>query len=347
MRSNIAIGVGALLTGLAIGFHGPTEGGRVMVSANSLEKDVSTSRSGRVEGIGYVEPRLEMRRLAFKGGGLLAVCGAKPGDRVRKGEAIAVLDDTSANTTVELMKCRLEVAQAQAAEVKAGVNPHRVRACEIRVETLREQARYWRAEAARLKKLRGSASVSETVYEDTATKALQAESALREQEAELTHLREMVTPEQRAVADAKVRLAVAELLDARQRLADTRLTAPFDGVVLRYLKREGEGASPLMPPEPVVLFGDMTRLQVRAEIDERHAQRLVVGQAAEVYGRNLAGRTFQGSVIEVERAMGAKTVFTRASSERKDLSVLQIVILLGADFNAPVGLQVDVGVRVN
>jgi hypothetical protein len=93
------------------------------------------------------------------------------------------------------------------------------------------------------------------------------------------------------------------------------------------------------------LFGDLSRLRVRAEIDERFVKDLCVGQTAEAYGRNLLGKTYPGRVVEVERIMGGKTVFTRASAERKDLSVLQVVIEMESGFSAPVGLQVDVSVH--
>jgi HlyD family secretion protein len=116
---------------------------------------------------------------------------------------------------------------------------------------------------------------------------------------------------------------------------------PFDGTILKLLKREGEGVSNSLP-EPVLLFGDLSHSRVRAEIDERFVKELHVGQAAEVYGRTLLGKTFRGQVVEVEKVMGDKTVFTRASTERKDLNVLQIVIDMDSDFSAPVGLQVDV-----
>jgi hypothetical protein len=51
-------------------------------------------------------------------------------------------------------------------------------------------------------------------------------------------------------------------------------------------------------------------------------------------------------VVEIEKIMGDKTVFTKASSERKDLHVLQVVIEVEPGFSAPVGLQVDVRIRV-
>ena len=88
-------------------------------------------------------------------------------------------------------------------------------------------------------------------------------------------------------------------------------------------------------------------LRVRAEVDERFVRQLAAGQAAEVYGRNLAGGVYRGRVCYVEQVMGDKTVFTRSASERKDVNVLQVVIDMVPDFRAPPGLQVDVRVHAS
>jgi hypothetical protein len=56
---------------------------------------------------------------------------------------------------------------------------------------------------------------------------------------QLLYLRNYVTPEQRALLEAKLRHAQANLELAEERLQETRLVAPFDGTVLEVLKRGG------------------------------------------------------------------------------------------------------------
>jgi HlyD family secretion protein len=238
----------------------------------------------------------------------------------------------------------VELAQAEADHVNVGTNPYKVKVVEETVARLREKVRHKRSEAERYRRLVGARSASPQEYETVETQLRQAEVELREQEAELVYLRKVVTPEQRAMLATKVQHARAALELAEERLRETRLVAPFDGTVLKLLKREGEGTSALLP-DPVVLFGDLSRLRVRAEIDERFVQHLAVGQTAVIYGRNLAGKSYRGQVVQLEPLMGDKTVFTRASSERKDLNVLQVLLDLGPDFRAPVGLQVDVKIE--
>jgi hypothetical protein len=85
---------------------------------------------------------------------------------------------------------------------------------------------------------------------------------------------------------------------------------------------------------------------VRAEIDERYVCLLHEGQSARVFGRGLGEKSYSGTVVAVKRLMGNKTVFSRASSERKDLDVLQVLIDMPEAFRAPLGLQVDVELTV-
>jgi HlyD family secretion protein len=206
---------------------------------------------------------------------------------------------------------------------------------------LREKLRHCSSEAERHRMLIATRSTSAQEYDAVATLRNQSELELKEQEAELEHLRQYITPEHQAMLAATIRHAQAQLGLTEQRLRETKLVAPFDGQVLKMLKREGEGVS-AFEPEAVVLFGDRSRLRVRAEIDERFVRRIAVGQRAVVHGRNLEGMSFGGRVASLEPIMGDKTVFTRGSSERKDLDVLQVIIDFGADFQAPIGLQVDV-----
>jgi HlyD family secretion protein len=98
----------------------------------------------------------------------------------------------------------------------------------------------------------------------------------------------------------------------------------------------------LTDEEPAILFADLGRLRVRAEVDERFVHELHAGMPAEIYGRTLGKDIHQGAVTLVKRVMGPKTVFARSAVERVDLDVVQLFVDMPADFQAPVGLRVDV-----
>jgi len=97
--------------------------------------------------------------------------------------------------------------------------------------------------------------------------------------------------------------------------------------------------------DPVLLFADLSHLRVRAEVDETYALRLRTGQKCVVITRDEAHAEIHGTVATVKQMMGAKTVFSHASTERKDLDVRQVLIQLPAGKELPVGLQVDVKIE--
>lgn len=297
----------------------------------------------RVQGIGHVEPVSEVRKLVMRAGGVVKLCYVEAGDAVRRGDVLLELDDATRRAEVEAARRNLEVARAEAEHVEAGINPFRIAAVELTVGRLQEKLRHLHTEADRARALLARDTASPQEYEAVNSLRLQCEMELKEQEAELLHLRNHVTPERKAVLEAKVGHARATLAMAEERLREARLPAPFDGTVLKLLKREGEGT---FETEPVVLFGNTARLRIRAEIDERYVQNISVGQAALIHGRNLGNRSHRGRVVVLEPIMGDKTVYTRASSERKDLDVMQVLIDPGPDFQALTGLQVDVTILV-
>ena len=338
MKWTLLIGMVATVTGIA-SWRLTLTG--TQSSRDSLDRCAAAPAAVEIHGIGYVEPVSELRKLMLRTGGVVKRCFVNVGDTVRKDQPILELEDATQRAEVDLARKNLELAQASAAHVTAGINPYRLKAVEQTVERLREKLRHGRSEAERHRRLIATRSTSAQEYDAVETLRRQSELELKEQEAELEHLRQYITPEHQAMLAATVRHAQAQLAWMEQRLRETKLVAPFDGQVLKLLKREGEGVS-AFDPEAVVLFGDLSRLRVRAEIDERFVRRVAVGQRAVVHGRNLDGISLSGQVASLEPIMGDKTLFTHGSSERKDLDVLQVIIDLGADCQAPVGLQVDV-----
>jgi HlyD family secretion protein len=318
----------------------------ILLAERSADPNVSAAPSPPVDmlvvqGVGYVEPDSEVRKLMMRTGGVIKKCNFRVGELVRKDQVILELENATQSADFEVARKNVVMLQADAANVNAGVNPYQIKVIEQAIERLREKLRHCKVEAERHRTMRAAKSASQQGAEAAETLFRQAEVELKEKEAELEHLKHFVIPENRAWQQARVQHAQASLALAEERLRETKLLAPFDGTVLKLLKQEGEGVRSF-EPEAVILFGDLSKLRVRAEIDERFVTQLEVGQEAIIYGRNVQGRSYQGKVVLVEKIMGDKTVFSRASSERKDLHVLQALIEMGPEFKAPAGLQVDV-----
>lgn len=298
-----------------------------------------------VQAIGFTEPLSELRLLTLDVDGVIAKCHVAVGQAVAQGELLMELENSEEQAAVALAAADVKLSEAELAQLTAGVNPYRIQAAERERDLLAENQRHAQQEYDRLRGLTRTV-VSAEQMDKADSQLRQTKIALARQEAELLHLRNFVRSEDVDVARAKVAAAQSKLQFAEKQLARTRLRAPFDGVVLELLKREGDGLR-MGDPRPVAVFGDVSRLRVRAEVDERHAVRIRRGQSATIFGRNLGQRKYQGTIGQVKTLMGDKTVFTNAPDERKDLDVLEVLIDMDAEFNVPVGLRVDVAIDVS
>ncbi len=90
----------------------------------------------RIEGIGIVEPASEVRRLMFRAGGVIRSCLVQTGDKVRQGNLLIELDNSTQRADLELARRQLDQARADAADINAGVNPYRLKVLEHTLDRL-------------------------------------------------------------------------------------------------------------------------------------------------------------------------------------------------------------------
>jgi HlyD family secretion protein len=299
-----------------------------------------------VQGIGYIEPVSDVRNLSFKGGGVIADCKAEIGKRVRAGDVLMALDDAAERRTLAVAEKELDLARADRDDVLAGVNKFEITAAAETLEVAKHRMRLTEQEFHRNDEMVKKRVTTQSDRDNCVSAYQQASAEVRRAEANLLRLQHFVTPEHKQVMENKVLLASARKDQAARTVADMRLLAPMDGTVLEILRREGESVSVFLH-EPVIVFGDPARLRVRAEIDERYVRAVKPGQRVTVYGRALNRQTYRGKVALVKDLMGKRTIFTRSSTERKDLDVVQVFIAMGADFVAPAGLRVDVAITID
>ncbi|MEZ0388406.1 MAG: HlyD family efflux transporter periplasmic adaptor subunit, partial [Verrucomicrobium sp.] len=136
-----------------------------------------------------------------------------------------------------------------------------------------------------------------------------------------------------ALADVKQTQILVDRLDVR---------APRDGVILQVNTRAGEYATNVKD-SPVMVLGDLERLQVRADVDEQNAGRIREGQAGIVYIKGDTKTAIPLEFIRVEPYVIPKVSLTGSSTERVDTRVLQVIYSL----QIPKGLRLYVGQQVD
>jgi HlyD family secretion protein len=185
---------------------------------------------------------------------------------------------------------------------------------------------------------RGAISRTEFDSADREYRVASARLEAVKERAALTH--EGYRPEEKRRAEAELERAKGQLAEGRAMLAKTIITSPLDGVVLRKKLRAGEAVS-ANATTPIIVLGDLSKLHIRADVDETDIGRLAVGQPAYVMADAYGDRKFTGRVVRIGQILGRKNVRTDEPTERVDKKILETLIELDPGQNLPVGLRVD------
>ncbi len=153
----------------------------------------------------------------------------------------------------------------------------------------------------------------------------------------------MVAKAQAQASEALLRSAVADVKQSEVLVERLTVAAPRDGVILQVNIRAGEYAS-TQPKVPSMVLGDLEKLQVRADVDEQNAVRIMKGQAAKAFVKGDSVTAIPLSFVRIEPYVIPKVSLTGASTERVDTRVLQVIYSLQRPKEKPlyVGQQVDV-----
>jgi HlyD family secretion protein len=199
---------------------------------------------------------------------------------VTKGQLLAVLDDVD-------LRQQVEVAQAGIAAAHASLDL--VIADKRRTEAILEQARrdYQRSQNLT------SAQVSTSEEFEKASEALAvAEAGIERAEAAIMESHKQILTAERTLAYHQARLT------------DTRMEAPFDGLIVKRHRDPGDVA---VPGTAVLSLIATDVIWVSAWVDETEMARLAPGQKAEVVFRSEPEQVYQGEVLRLGRESDRET----------------------------------------
>lgn len=184
---------------------------------------------------------------------------------VRRGQVVARLDPA--------------LFEAQVGQARANVATGRANAERIRVAVVEAARALKRAAELRAKELN-----SESDLEAAQTALESAEANVR-------------------AAEAQVAQAEAAVNSATVNLEHTVITAPVDGIVISRNVDVGQTvAASLQAPTLFTIAGDLTHMQVHANISEADVGRIQVGQEATFTVDAYPGRRFQGRMTQIRNS---------------------------------------------
>lgn len=244
-------------------------------------------------------------RIGAEVSGRLASLKVAPGDRVRKGDLLAVLDNPDLAALVGEARAAAASARAERERIYSGMRPEDVAIADESVQTARANLVLARQQNDRAVALLAKNTASRKAADEAAAALAQAEADLALMQAEAAAARAGPTAEERALADARVKSAEAAVALLVARHAKTQLVAPVDGAVGIRVCEPGEILSPGKPVLTMTVDGPWFAFTLR----EDELRGLTVGTAVSLTAPG--GRTVAARVTEL-RPLGEFAIWRAA-----------------------------------
>jgi HlyD family secretion protein len=279
--------------------------------------------------------------LAFNVAGRVAGMPAEEGDRVAAGDVLARLERDRFRHEVAAAEARVAGRRARLDELERGTRAEEIEQARARVASAEARLETARREFARIETLAGDDFASQRRLDEVRAARDEAEAALKVARADLAVAVEGPRREAIRAARADLAAAEAELALARERLEDSALTAPFDGIVR---SRVVEPGAVVDAARPVYLLARTEPLEVRAYVAEPDLGRIAPGMAVEVVSDGRPDRPHAGRIgfISPTAEFTPKTVYT--PEVRASLVYRLRVVVEGAGEGLRQGMPVTVRV---
>ena len=291
--------------------------------------------------VGRIDSEDEARHLVASADGVISRVLVNRGDRVIAGQPLMEID--CAPRQAEAQARRADAAQAdRAAGTAASGSTADLAIARAEVDGAAAQLANEAAQLRRAQDIYQRGFLSRSGYDAKIQAHAAAEAHLRAAKARQTDLERGRRPAEIAEASSAAFAAHAHATAAGKLAEQCFVKSPISGVVLQILRREGEfsGAS---QGTPLLVVGDLSQLVVRAEIGERDAAQVHLGQRAEVWIDG-GGQHWQGRVVHIASIMGRRSARSLDPTDRFDRDIREVFIAF--DSGTPpalVGLRVTVG----
>lgn len=230
-------------------------------------------------------------QLAFQDTGRIHKLMVDEGDEVHKGQLLASLDPVRYRYAVDELKAQMDAQQQLLDRLLAGSRPQEIEKARADVEA--RQARLVDAQRT-YRRIRNLSLVNQVSKQQLDN----AESTLKTARAELIAAQQALSlaiegPRKQDIARARATLKSlqAALGLAEQKLKDTRLYAPENGIIRNRILEPG---AMVFVSRPVFTLALINPVWVRAYVPEPDLGKIREGMPAEIVSDSFPGKTYRG-----------------------------------------------------
>jgi HlyD family secretion protein len=330
----------AAIAAIALGFAVTSGIGRDAGAAYAQSTTAVAPAQWAASATGRVEPKDGEVRIASQTPGRIVEVLARTNDVVKSGDLLARLDDQEIYVKLAAALAEVGVREREREEEKVtglALDRRNAEDAVAAAERALFSARETFDNALRAFKANGGSAEVVNVERAKVADALAKVDADRKALAALNAKPDMPLHQR---LESSLATARAELTSTEIALERTRIRAPGDGTVLNMIAKVGETAVP-SPESSLLVFGDLTSLRLRAEVEERDAAKVRVGQKVIVKADAFPDQEFEGSVTSISQSLGQPRIATRGPRRPNDVEVVEVMVAL--DGNPPLftGMRVD------
>lgn len=268
---------------------------------------ISVSATGRVEAEREVE-------IKSKASGEVIKVFADVSDTVKQGQMLFKLDPTDEERSVARLEASLAMSKAKLEQVRLGASAAEAKLAadtsraEADLKSAEAEQREYAARLERARQLFEQKVISREEYDTSVTKGVQTESSLANARTKMEDLKVQAieldrTRQEIPIAMAQVDNDSVSLADARQRLKETEVFSPIDGVVSNRTVQEGlivaSGVSNVGGGTTAMKLIDLSRIYSIAAVDEADISGVIPGVKAVITADAYKGMEFPGEVVRV------------------------------------------------
>lgn len=245
----------------------------------------------------------------------------KEGQRVKKGQLLAQLENVQSSADVTAMRASVEVSQTDAVAAEAAYKTALADLNRAKADAERTKLDWDRAEG-----LYKEALIAKAEYDTRKNAWLVADAGLAQAQARVAQAKAQLESAGRRIHQNR-----ANLTRASDVLQKTTYAAPFDGVVTNLPVREGETVVigiQNSPGSTLMTIANLSVITAEVRVDETDIVNVKLGQAADVTIDAIPKKSFKAVVTEIGdnaivRSTGvATTQQTASSQEAKDFKVV-------------------------
>src|SRR6266849_406803 len=272
----------------------------VSISVYESRKDIVTVQTARAQRLdlasivsasGEIKPKTYVN-IGANAFGKITKLYVKEGDRVKKGQLLAQLENVQSAADVNATQASLEAAQTDAVAAEAALNTSLADLNRAKSDAVRAQLDWSRAQG-----LYQEALIAKSEYDSQKAAWQTAQAGLAQAQARVAQAKAQEDSANRRITQNR-----ANLTHAADVLKKTTYAAPYDGMITNLPVREGETVVigiQNSPGSTLMTIADMSVITAEVKVDETDIVNVKMGQPAEVTIDAIPNKVFEAAVTEI------------------------------------------------